>query len=193
MAEKNFDVPNREQIQAELKRLRHRKRYWRTFRSTVFMLVVVAAVAVLAATLWMPVLRIYGTSMTPTLIDGNIVVAVKDNDLETGDVVVFYYNNKILVKRVIADTGQWVDMDENGKVYVDNIPLEEPYLTETAYGNCDIALPYQVPESRIFVMGDHRSVSVDSRNSSVGCISKDQIVGKLVFCLWPMEDFSVIR
>lgn len=193
MADKSFDIPDVEQLQAELNRLRHRQRYFRTLRSTVFMLVVVAAVAVLAATLWMPVLRIYGTSMTPTLIDGNIVVAVKDNDLETGDVVAFYYNNKILVKRVIADTGQWVDMDENGKVYVDNTPLDEPYLTETAYGNCDINLPYQVPESRIFVMGDHRSVSVDSRNSSVGCIADDQIVGKLVLCLWPLEDFGLIR
>ena len=190
---KNTDFPDIDQLKAELDRVRYRKRYRRTFRNTVYMLVVVVAVAVLVATLWMPVLRIYGSSMTPTLVDGNIVISVKESELKHGDVIAFYYNNKILVKRVIADSGQWVDMAEDGTVYVDNNALYEPYIQEKAFGDCDLALPYQVPESRVFVMGDHRSVSVDSRHSAVGCIAEEQIVGKLVFCIWPLDDFGPIR
>lgn len=191
--EPRHDLPEIAQLEAELKRVSYRSRYRRTLRSTVAMLVVVAAVAVLVATLWMPVLRIYGSSMTPTLVDGNIVISVKESEFKHGDVIAFYYNNKILVKRVIADSGQWVDLDEDGTVYVDEKRLYEPYLKEKAFGDCNLELPYQVPESRVFVMGDHRSVSVDSRNSAVGCIAEEQIVGKLVFCLWPLKDFGPIQ
>ena len=179
--------PTLAQLKAELKRERHRRTYGLTLRSTIYSLITVAAVAVLVATLFLPVLQIYGTSMTPTLYDGDVVVSVKTGRLERGDVVAFYYNNKILVKRVIAGPGQWVDIDEDGSVYVDGELLDEPYVEEKALGTCNIELPYQVPDGRLFVMGDHRSVSVDSRDQSVGCVSEEQIVGRLTFRLWPLN------
>lgn len=179
--------PTLAQLKAELKRERHRRTYGLTLRSTIYSLITVAAVAVLVATLFLPVLQIYGTSMTPTLYDGDVVVSVKTGRLERGDVVAFYYNNKILVKRVIAGPGQWVDIDEDGSVYVDGELLDEPYVEEKTLGTCNIELPYQVPDGRWFVMGDHRSVSVDSRDQSVGCVSEEQIVGRLTFRLWPLN------
>ena len=179
--------PTLAQLKAELKRERHRRTYGLTLRSTIYSLITVAAVAVLVATLFLPVLQIYGTSMTPTLYDGDVVVSVKTGRLERGDVVAFYYNNKILVKLVIAGPGHWVDIDEDGSVYVDGELLDEPYVEEKALGTCNIELPYQVPDGRWFVMGDHRSVSVDSRDQSVGCVSEEQIVGRLTFRLWPLN------
>ena len=191
-------MPTSKQLEEELHRVRYRKRYRSVLRSTVYTLITVAAIAVLVATLLLPVLQIYGSSMTPTLTDGNIVLTVKTTEFETGDVVAFYYNNKILVKRVIAQAGDWVDITPEGDVYVgkstgEMVLLEEPYLMEKAMGDCNIELPYQVPESRVFVMGDHRSVSVDSRNTAVGCVAEEQLVGKLVFRGWPLEDFGEIE
>ena len=180
-------------LEAELKREKHKQRYFGMLKSTVATLVVVAAVAVLMATLWMPVLQIYGNSMTPTLKEGQIVVSLKGNDLEQGDLVAFYVGNKLLVKRVIAESGEWVDITEEGVVFVNGKELDEPYLKEKAFGECDIELPYQVPESRYFLMGDHRASSVDSRSSVIGCIDKEQIVGKIVFCVWPPECFGVYK
>lgn len=180
-------------LEAELKREKHKQRYFGMLKSTVATLVVVAAVAVLMATLWMPVLQIYGNSMTPTLKEGQIVVSLKGNDLEQGDLVAFYVGNKLLVKRVIAESGEWVDITEEGVVFVNGKELDEPYLQEKAFGECDIELPYQVPESRYFLMGDHRTSSVDSRSSVIGCIDKEQIVGKIVFCVWPPKDFGVYK
>lgn len=185
--------PTLEQLRAELKRERHRKTYGITLRSTIYSLITVAAVAVLVATLLLPVLQIYGTSMTPTLHDGDIVLSVKTGKLEQGDIVAFYYNNKILVKRVIAGPGQWVDIDEEGNVYVDGELLDEPYLDDKALGSCNIQLPYQVPDGRWFVMGDHRSVSVDSRDRAVGCVSEEQIVGRLTFRVWPLNRASSLQ
>lgn len=192
MKEKIFDLPSTQQIEDELKRMRYRKRYRRVLRSTVYTLITVAAVAVLVATLLMPVLQIFGSSMAPTLEDGEIVLSVKTSDFRHGDVVAFYYNNKILVKRVIAVSGEWVDITPEGDVYVNSKLLDEPYLNEKSLGDCNIEFPYQVPESRIFVMGDHRSVSIDSRNTAVGCVAEDQIVGKLVFRVWPLDAFERI-
>ena len=138
-------------------------------------------------------LQIYGESMMPTLRDGQIVFSVKTSELDRGDVIAFYYNNKILVKRVIAGPGDWVDIDEDGTVWVNKQKLEEPYLTEKAYGDCNIELPYQVPDGRVFVMGDHRSTSVDSRNTAVGCVAQEQIVGKIVFCVWPLREAGLVE
>ena len=182
-----MEIPSVADLREELERVRYAERFRQVLRSTVFTLVVVAAFAVLVATLWMPVLRIYGVSMAPTLDDGHIVVSVKESEFKPGDIVAFYYNNKILVKRAIAKAGEWVDIDERGNVYVNNRILDEPYLTEKDYGDCNIELPYQVPEGRIFVLGDNRDVSVDSRNTAVGCVAEEQIVGKLVFKVWPLK------
>lgn len=193
MKKEDVCVPSLEQLEAELKRECYQKQYGKVFRSTIYMLITVAAVAVLVATLWMPVLKMYGSSMTPTLMDGNIVVTVKGTEFETGDIIAFYYNNKILVKRVIAQPGEWVDIEKDGTVYVNNLEISEPYVNGKAFGDCNIELPYQVPESRVFVMGDHREISVDSRNTAVGCVAEEQIVGKLVFCVWPIQSFGVIR
>jgi signal peptidase I len=186
-------TPAISQLEAELKREKYHQRYRRTLRSTIFVLITVAAVAVLVATLLLPVLRIYGTSMSPTLTNGEIVLSLKGSDFETGDVIAFYYNNKILVKRVIAGPGDWVDIKEDGTVYINDVELDEPYVVEKALGECDIEMPYQVPESRYFVMGDHRSVSIDSRSTSIGCVSEEQIVGKLVMKIWPLSDLGKIN
>ena len=184
--------PSVPELEAELRRVKYRRRYGSVLRSTVYALITVAAIAVLVATLWLPVLQIYGSSMTPTLSDGQIVFSIKNQELEHGDIVAFYYNNKILIKRVIAKSGEWVNMDRDGNVYINNILLEEPYLTDKAYGDSDLEYPYQVPDGMIFVMGDHRSTSADSRHTAVGCIGGDQIVGKILFRVWPMEQFGPI-
>ena len=192
-AASEHDAPSSDQLQAELTRERTKFMFFRTLRSTVFSLVVVAAAAVLVAVLVLPILQISGNSMTDTLQDQDIVVALRGSNCETGDVVAFYFNNKILVKRVIARSGQWVNIDNAGNVFVDGVMLDEPYVADKALGDCNIKLPYQVPESRVFVMGDHRSVSIDSRNTTVGCIAEEQIVGKLLFCAWPFERFGLVR
>ena len=193
MRKDDLILPTSKQLEEELNRAKYRKRYRNVLRSTIYTLITVAAIAVLVATLLLPVLQIYGSSMTPTLSDKDIVVTLKTTEFETGDEIAFYYNNKILVKRVIAHAGDWVDITPEGDVFVNDKLLDEPYLEEKSLGDCNIELPYQVPESRVFVMGDHRSVSVDSRNTAVGCVAEEQIVGKLVFRVWPMAYFGEIN
>ena len=192
MKKRELELPTTEELSAELDRVRYKSRFGTVMRSTLYSLVIVAAVAVLVATLWLPVLRIYGASMTPTLSEADIVVSVKDSNLSRGDIVSFYYNNKILVKRVIALPGEWVEIDGDGNIYINGELLEEPYLQEKALGECDLEFPYQVPEGRIFVCGDHRDTSVDSRSTTVGCVAEEQIVGRIVFRVWPLADFGWI-
>ena len=190
---KVLDMPTTEQIEQERNRLRHQRRYSKTLKSTIAILVVVAALSVLVATLWMPVLRIYGASMVPTLEDGQIVVSVKSSSFESGDIVAFYQGNKLLIKRFIAGPADWVDIDADGNVSVNGTVLDEPYITEKAYGETNIELPYQVPDKRYFLMGDNRDVSVDSRNTAVGCVSDEQIVGKVIFRIWPLSKLGPVK
>ena len=186
------EMHSTQQLEAELNRVKYRSRYRSVFRSTVYTLITVAAVSILVATLWLPVLQIYGSSMTPTLQDGEIIFSVKTSEFEPGEIVAFYYNNKILVKRVICGPGDWIDIDEDGTVYVNEVRLEEPYLTEKTLGDCNIDLPFQVPDGKVFVMGDHRSTSVDSRNTAVGCVAQEQIVGKIIFRIWPLNRIGTV-
>lgn len=186
-------MPSAKEVQGEIKRVKYGKQFRTVIKNTFLSLLGVAAVAVLIATLWLPVFRIYGESMAPTLSDNEIAIAVKTDKFETGDVIAFYLNNKILIKRVIAGPGDWVDIDKEGNVYVNKELIDEPYVTEKAFGDCDLELPYQVPESRVFVMGDHRSVSLDSRNSAIGCIAEEQIVGKIWLKVWPLPSFGKLK
>ena len=187
------EYPSLDQMEAEISRLKYRKRYGSALRGTLYSLAVVAAAAILIATLWMPVLQITGASMDPTLVDGQLVVALKNDEFDAGDITAFYYNNKILIKRVIASAGDWVDIDADGNVYVNGILLEEPYLQEKALGECNIELPYQVPDGRVFVMGDDRAVSLDSRTTAVGCVSKEQVLGQVVFRAWPLKEAGLVK
>ena len=182
-----------EELSGELRREKFRRRYRKLLRSTICALVVVAAVSVLIATLLLPVLEIYGTSMKPNLTEGDIVVSVKAPAFERGDVIAFYYNNRVLVKRVIATGGESVYIDRDGNVSVNGTVLDEPYLTEKDAGTSDLSYPYTVPAGTYFVMGDHRESSVDSRNSLVGCIEQSETVGKIVFRVWPLLSFGAVR
>lgn len=180
-------------VEMELKRVKHKRSYGRVLKSTLGALIAVMAAVVLIVVLLLPVLQISGDSMTETLHDGDIVVAIKGSRFETGDVIAFYHGNDILLKRVIACAGQWVDMDTEGNVYVDNVMLDEPYVTDKALGDCNITLPCQVPEGRMFVLGDHRLVSIDSRNDRIGCVEISTTVGKVAFCVWPLSNIGLIN
>ena len=189
----NTNLPSTEDIQAAYDVVSYRERLWQSILSTTNILIVVAAVTVLIAVLFLPILRIYGQSMSSTLTSGDLVVSVKGAKFKTGDIVAFYYNNNILVKRVIANSGDWVDIDLDGNVYVNQQKIDEPYLQNRAYGEPTIDFPYQVPDERVFVLGDNRSVSIDSRHSSVGCVTSEQIVGKIVFRVWPLDKLGPVH
>ena len=186
-------LPSSEQLQSELRRVQHQRNYRRTLFSTVSILVTVAAVTILVAMLVLPVLQIVGESMTPSLYNGEITVALKGSGFEKGDIIAFYYNNKILIKRVIASAGEWVNIDQDGNVYINDVLLSEPYVAEKAFGDTNIELPYQVPDGKIFVMGDHRATSSDSRNTAFGCVAQEQIVGRVLMRIWPPSAFGPVR
>ncbi len=183
-------IPMPEQVEEERFRLKKRRRFWRVLGNTAAILLVVAAAAVLLVTLFLPVLQVTGTSMEPTLNDGDVIVLVKTSDFETGDLCAVRVSGNVLLKRMIAGPGDWVNIDSEGNVYVNGELLDEPYVTDKALGISDIEYPCQVPESCIFVMGDHRSVSVDSRSSEVGCISYDHVIGRVVIRIWPLKGVS---
>ena len=189
---KSNELPKLDELKGELRRERYKRRFRRVLRKTVDALIVVAAIAAIIATLVLPVLEIAGTSMEPNLNDGDVVLLVKTDKLETGDLCAFYYSNKILIKRVIGTPGDYIWIESDGTVFLNGEPLDEPYVQKKALGQCDLEFPYQVPESSYFLVGDQRDISVDSRNTAVGCIQQDQIEGKIVFCVWPLKDFGSI-
>ena len=186
------ELPSLDEVQEELFRERKKNRQSKVLRRTVYALIIVAAIAVILAVLVTPVLQISGSSMTETLQDGDIVVALKNSKFKKGEVVAFYYNNSILIKRVIATAGEWVNIDDEGNVYVNDVKLDEPYVSEKSLGDCNIELPYQVPDNKVFVLGDHRATSIDSRNTAVGCVDYDDILGKILFRVWPLTGLGTI-
>lgn len=185
--EEDFDDLRVKDLRQELRRVKYNQKFIGLLFNTIGTLIVAAALAIIISNVFMPVLQVTGNSMAPTLEEGEILLANKNAKFNTGDIIAFYYNNKILVKRVIATAGDWINISADGTVYVNDIEIDEPYLIDKALGDCNLDFPYQIPESKIFVMGDHRSVSLDSRNSNIGCISEEQIVGRVDLCIWPLS------
>ena len=191
MRKKEISLPTKEQVEAERKRYRRQKGYNKALGGTVYVLTIVAAVAVLVATLILPVLQIEGTSMEPTLHNGDIVLLMKTTRFDRGDLCGFTWNNKLLIKRVIGIPGDWIEIDTDGTIYLNGEKLDEPYVQQKAFGECDLEFPFQVPQEQYFVVGDMRESSIDSRNTLIGCIPKDQIVGKVFFRIWPFKNVKL--
>lgn len=185
-------LPTARQIETEILREKYVRKYKQVLRSTVYSLIIVAAVAVLIATLVFPVLQISGSSMEPTLNDEEIVVLLKTTNMTKGELCCFSYQNKLLIKRVIGLPGDKINIDENGIVYVNDEIIDEPYVTDRALGECDITFPCVVTDNHYFVLGDHRSTSIDSRSTVIGLVSEEYIVGKIFFRIWPFDKISMI-
>ena len=189
--QKRTALPTIDQIETERKRYRWKKAYFRALRGTVSVLTYMAAVAALIATLVLPVIQIEGTSMEPTLSSGHIVQLTKASVFGRGDICSFAWNNKILIKRVIGIPGDWVEIDTDGTVYLNGEKLDEPYAQQIAFGECDLEFPFQVPQEQYFVLGDMRESSIDSRNTLVGCVENEQIIGKIFFRIWPLKEMRL--
>ena len=187
---KPVSLPSKTQVETERKRYRRQKAYNKALRGTIYVLTIVAAIAVLISTLMLPVLQIEGTSMEPTLYNGDIVLLMKTTRFDRGELCGFTWNNKLLIKRVIGVPGDWIEIDTDGTVYLNGEKLDEPYIEKKAFGECDLEFPFQVPQEQYFVVGDMRESSIDSRNSLIGCIQKDQIVGKVFFRVWPFKSIQ---
>ena len=190
---KELEIPTTEYLEKELYREKYKYRYKKLLKSTVYVLIIVVSLSVLLATLLFPVLEIYGESMEPTLKEGDIVVSVKQSKFNSGDIIAFYYNNRILIKRVIASSSEWINIDNEGNIFVNDKLLEEPYIDKKSYGEPDIEYPYQVPEGSYFVLGDERESSIDSRNSLIGTIKEEDIIGKVIFRVWPINRFGIVK
>ena len=190
---KELYIPTKEELEKELSREKYKLKYKKTLKSTIYALVIVVSISSFLSTLLFPVLEIYGKSMSPTFYEGDIVLCMKKSKFENGDMIAFYYNNKILIKRVIGVSSDWVSIDNEGNVYVNDTLLEEPYVEEKSYGESDIEYPYQVPDDSYFVLGDSRTSSIDSRNSVIGTIPKEDIIGKIIFKLWPMKKIGITK
>ena len=190
MKQEQFEKPSIDQLKAELKRENRKKEYRKVLRNTLIVVVVVAALAVLVSSFFITVLKVTGDSMTPTLQTGEIVIAQNSSSFESGDLIAFYYNNKVLVKRVLGSPGEWIDIDSEGNVSVNGEMIQEDYISDKSLEPTDISFPYQVPENRYFVMGDHRKASIDSRSNAVGCVTKEQLIGKIVFRIYPFGSFG---
>lgn len=188
-----IDIPTTKELEQELYKENYKFRYKNLLKSTIYVLVVVIALSILCTTLLFPVLRIYGNSMNPTLVSDDIVLCIKKKDFNKGDVIAFYYNNRILIKRIIATSSDWVDIDEKGNVFVNDKLLEESYIKDKDKGNSDINFPYQVPIETYFLLGDNREVSIDSRNSLIGTVKEEDIVGKVLFRVWPINKLGMIK
>lgn len=185
---REVSLPTKKQVETARKRYRRQKAYNKALRGTVYVLTIVAAIAVLVATLVLPVLQIEGSSMEPTLTNGDIVLLTKSTRFNRGELCGFTWNNKLLIKRVIGMPGDWIEIDDNGTIYLNGEKLDEPYVATKALGECDLEFPYQVPQEQYFVIGDMRENSIDSRNTAIGCIPKEQIVGKVFFRVWPFQN-----
>ena len=191
--QKSLELPTTKDLEQQLNQEKYNFKYKRILKSTIYALIIVASISTLAATLIFPVLRIYGSSMSPTLIEGDIVISIKKTKFKKGDIIAFYYNNHILVKRVIATSSDWVNIDLGGNIYINNKLIEENYIKEKAFGESNIEFPYQVPEGTYFILGDERNISIDSRNSLIGTIPQEEIIGKIIFRVWPLKRLEIIK
>lgn len=193
MADEKIEIPSIELLREELAREESRYHFRRTVLTIAGILVVAAAVAALLATRFFVLLQINGASMAPTMREGEVVILRQTKDIEMGDIVGFYYGGKILLKRAIGSAGDYIDIDQEGNVLVNGRMIDEPYLEEKKLGKCELDLPYQVPEGMIFVLGDNRAVSIDSRMKSIGCVESEQIVGKAEFRAWPFARIGILH
>lgn len=148
-------------------------------------------VAILCMVCFLPMMRVESDGMSPTLEKGQCVMVIPGDSFEHGDIIAFYYDGRILLKRIIACPGEQVEVLKDGSVYVNGQLFDEPYASEKCYGSSDLTYPYQVPENRFFVMGDQRSAGTDSRTSQIGTVAQEQIVGKVVLRFWPLKAISV--